>query len=110
MPTMPRRDQKQAIAIASLSCLAIVLAGAPWPASAEDAPDFSTRVQAALDDEARPDAERARDANRKPVQTLAFFGIRSDMDVLELVPGGGWYSRLLAPALAVAIVLLVEGG
>ncbi|NNL66276.1 MAG: class I SAM-dependent methyltransferase, partial [Myxococcales bacterium] len=60
----------------------------------------SARVQAALADAGRPAEERARDANRKPVETLAFFGIREDMDVLELVPGGGWYSRLLAPALA----------
>jgi predicted methyltransferase len=61
---------------------------------------FSERVRAALDGEARSAAERARDANRKPVETLAFLGLRGDMDVLELIPGGGWYTKILHPALA----------
>jgi predicted methyltransferase len=56
-------------------------------------------VGAALDAGIRTPEERARDANRKPVETLAFLGLRGDMDVLELVPGGGWYTKVLAPAL-----------
>jgi predicted methyltransferase len=50
--------------------------------------------------EGRPAADAARDANRKPVETLAFAGVTDEMDVLELVPGGAWYTRLLAPALS----------
>ena len=34
-----------------------------------------------------------------PVETLAFFGFRSDMTVVEIWPGGGWYTEILAPAL-----------
>jgi len=34
-----------------------------------------------------------------PVETLAFFGLRDDMRVLEVVSGGAWYTKLLAPAL-----------
>ena len=48
----------------------------------------------------RSDASRARDVYRHPRQTLAFFGIRADMTVLEVWPGaGGWYTELLAPLL-----------
>jgi predicted methyltransferase len=41
----------------------------------------------------------ARDRNRKPLETLSFFQLRDDMRVLELLPGGGWYTRVLAPVL-----------
>ncbi|MEM9303356.1 MAG: methyltransferase [Pseudomonadota bacterium] len=67
-------------------------------AAAQDS--FSDRIRAAMEAEIRTEAERDRDANRRPVETLEFFGIESDMKVLELVPGGGWYAKLLAPALA----------
>jgi predicted methyltransferase len=43
---------------------------------------------------------RARDVYRHPVQTLLFFGVRPDMTVVELYPGGeGWYTEILAPFL-----------
>jgi len=42
---------------------------------------------------------RARDASRHPTETLTFFGIEPDMTVLELRPGGGWYTEILAPYL-----------
>ena len=43
-------------------------------------------------------AERdtSRDQYRHPTETLAFFGIASQMDVLEISPGGGWYTEVLA--------------
>jgi len=41
-----------------------------------------------------------RDAWRHPVQTLSFFGLRGDMRVLEVLPGRGWYTAILAPFLA----------
>ncbi len=56
-------------------------------------------LREALAGDVRTDAERARDANRKPVATLEFFGLEPDMRVLELMPGGGWYTKLLAPVL-----------
>ena len=58
------------------------------------------KVNAALAAESRPDADRERDRNRRPLNTLNFFGLKDDMRVLELMPGGGWYTRVLAPALA----------
>lgn len=47
----------------------------------------------------RTDEDRARDANRKPVQTLEYFGLTDDMTVIEIFPGGGWYTKILAPVL-----------
>ncbi|MDP2562418.1 class I SAM-dependent methyltransferase [Psychrobium sp. 1_MG-2023] len=63
------------------------------------ADDFSDKVKQAMKSELRTEKEVNRDRNRKPVQTLEFFGIKEDMRVLELIPGGGWYTKLLAPAL-----------
>lgn len=42
-------------------------------------------------------ADRARDQYRNPVETLEFFGVEPDMTVAEFSPGGGWYTRVLAP-------------
>ena len=61
--------------------------------------DTDKKVQAAMASDSRSEADVARDRNRKPVETLAFFQFREDMRVLELIPGGGWYTRLLASAL-----------
>lgn len=61
---------------------------------------IETKVNAALAAESRPAADRERDANRLPLQTLEFFGLKDNMRVLELFPGGGWYTRVLAPVLA----------
>ena len=63
------------------------------------AAEFSESIKQAMSSDIRTDREKARDSNRKPVETLQFFGIKDDMRVLELVPGGGWYTKLLAPAL-----------
>jgi predicted methyltransferase len=46
----------------------------------------------------RPEADKARDADRKPAEMMAFAGIRPGMKVLELAPGGGYYTRLLSLA------------
>ena len=66
---------------------------------AANAGDIEAKVNAALADEARPEADVARDRNRRPLQTLEFFGLEDDMTVIELMPGGGWYTRVLAPVL-----------
>lgn len=67
-------------------------------AQADDAID--AKVEAALAAESRPQADRDRDRNRRPLDTLKFFGLEDDMRVLELLPGGGWYTRVLGPVLA----------
>ncbi|KRE92410.1 methyltransferase [Frateuria sp. Soil773] len=47
----------------------------------------------------RSAANRARDAYRHPKDTLDFFGLQPDQTVIEITPGGGWYSEILAPLL-----------
>jgi predicted methyltransferase len=69
-----------------------------FAAQADNAID--EKVAAALAAETRPQADIDRDRNRKPLETLNFFGLKDDMRVLELFPGGGWYTRVLAPVLA----------
>jgi len=74
---------------------ALVLAGQALAAN-----DIDTKVEAALAAESRPEADRERDRNRQPLATLNFFGLKDNMRVLELLPGGGWYTRVLGPVLA----------
>ena len=62
--------------------------------------EIDAKVEAALADESRPAEDRMRDRNRRPLETLNFFGLKDNMRVLELLPGGGWYTRVLAPVLA----------
>jgi len=47
----------------------------------------------------RPAPNRARDVYRHPKATLQFFGVRPDQTLIEITPGGGWYSEILAPLL-----------
>jgi len=62
--------------------------------------DISDKLKAAMTSDVRTEAEIDRDRNRKPVETLEFFGLEDDMKVIELIPGGGWYTKILVPALA----------
>ena len=75
------------------------LAAVP-PAHAVDKHDATHEaLVAAASGPTRKPEERARDAYRHPVETLETFGIRPDMKVVELSPGGGWYTAILAPLL-----------
>ena len=78
--------------------LTIILLSLVGVAHAEH--EIDAKVEAALADESRPEEDRMRDRNRRPLDTLKFFGMKDNMRVLELVPGGGWYTRVLAPVLA----------
>ena len=74
---------------------ALLLSGLPVRAQ----PATDTALQAAIDGPHRSANNRARDAARHPLQTLQFFGLRPDQQVVELQPGGGWYTEILAPYL-----------
>jgi predicted methyltransferase len=58
----------------------------------------------------RSEKERARDVYRHPVETLEFFGVRGDMTVVELWPGGGWYTAILASLVRERGKLIVASG
>jgi len=57
------------------------------------------KIKAAMASEVRTAEEVARDSNRIPLETLRFFGLRDDMKIIELLPGGGWYTKILAPVM-----------
>lgn len=59
----------------------------------------ATTIDEALAGSHRSAANRARDQYRHPKETLEFFGLRPDMTVVEISPGGGWYTEVLAPTL-----------
>jgi predicted methyltransferase len=72
---------------------AIALASSAWAA-----PDPG--LQAAISDSARSANFVARDPARHPAEELEFFGLKPTMAVVELWPGGGYWSEILAPYLA----------
>lgn len=102
----------------SLTCLgagfgALLLAGCTPAAEGPTEPAVSADVSADVEDgieisalEAaiagawRSDEAKARDAFRNPQATLEFLGVEADDTVVEIWPGGGWYSDVLAPYLA----------
>jgi predicted methyltransferase len=70
-------------------------------------PSGHAAIQAAAAGPYRRPGNAARDVYRHPVQTLDFLGFQPNMTVLEIGPGEGWYTELLAPALAAKGKLLV---
>jgi predicted methyltransferase len=91
-------------ALASSAVTVLLLACAPLAAQVPPAAPKSAvaqLIEKALASDIRTAEERARDEReRKPVQTLEFFGLQPDMTVLELFPGAGWYTKVLGPVLA----------
>ena len=77
------------IALTGFWCLAAVAQGS----------NANDKIMAAMEADIRTEAEVERDRNRKPVDTLEFMALKDDMRVLELLPGGGWYTKILAPTL-----------
>jgi predicted methyltransferase len=82
--------------LASLAAATVIFAAAPVRALD---PVTDSALDAAIAGDHRTAEDKARDAFRKPKQVLDFLGFRSDMTVVEIWPGGGWYSKILAPAL-----------
>jgi predicted methyltransferase len=79
---------------------ALLLASSSAPAAAESSPAGAAQLERAVASPKRSPENRARDAYRHPQQTLAFFGIEPGMRVLELWPGGAWYTEILAELLS----------
>jgi predicted methyltransferase len=68
-----------------------------WPVMALAAAP-SAGMKAAVADTGRPAADTARDENRKPAEMLAFAGITPGKVVVDLLPGGGYFTRIFARA------------
>jgi predicted methyltransferase len=70
-------------------------------------PSLTAAINAAVAGKDRKPGNADRDPYRHPLKTLAFFGLTPSMTVLEVGPGEGWYTELLAPTLAARGKLLV---
>ena len=73
-------------------------------------PTTAAALDAAIAGAHRSDANKARDQFRHPKETLAFFGLKPEMNVLEVIPGGGWFTEILAPTLREKGQLTITGG
>lgn len=78
----------------TLACL--MMSSPLWAADAASTRDT---IEQNLELDHRTDAEKARDANRKPGEVLEFFGLEDDMKVLEISPATGYWSKFLGPTL-----------
>jgi predicted methyltransferase len=70
-----------------------LLAAAPAAMSAESA---SQQLAAAVADKDRPEADRARDADRKPAEVISLTGLHRGAKVAEILPGGGYFTRIFS--------------
>ena len=72
-----------------VTCLPLYSADLPVP----------SRIEQAMFGDHRSDSNKARNAYRHPVGTLTALGLDDGMTVLEIWPGGGWYTEVLAPVM-----------
>ncbi len=79
--------------VIAFACAAALGAGGAYAQSVRPSKD----IVAAVASSARTPANRARDGYRHPAETLAFFGVTPTQTVVEFIPGGGWYTEILAP-------------
>jgi predicted methyltransferase len=79
-----------------MRAFALALAATSLIATAASAQAPSAALKEAVSGPHRTDANRARDQYRHPAETLAFFGVKPTDTVVELWPGGGWYTEILA--------------
>lgn len=94
----------KSIAIAvTLSCSALSLSATAHDTHAQEANTNNSASAKALENAVAGDhrtaKHKARDQYRHPIETLNFFGFTPNMTVVEITPGGGWYTEILAPAL-----------
>ena len=97
MSTFPRTLGAALLGASFLGPVLAVPATAAAPTTTAATTD--ARLHEAVDGSWRSAANKARDRYRHPIATLEFFGIEPDMTVVELAPGAGWYTEILAPFL-----------
>ena len=85
------------VAIAALLTAAACSAPASDATAKDSAAKPGNPIAAAVAAPTRTPANLARDKYRHPAETLAFFGVTPGDTVVELWPGGGWYTEILAP-------------
>jgi len=83
----------------SVTVIALLVISMTLEAQQATPTSFQQRVLTAMQGEIRTPEERARDVNRMPVEILSFFRMREDMRVIEILPAGGWFTKILGPVL-----------
>ncbi len=91
---------KSLLALGLVAGAALPVIAAQGGSRAAAAPAVPPALAAALKAANRTPANLARDRYRNPGPTLAFFGVKPTDTVVEIWPGGGWYTEILAPYLA----------
>jgi predicted methyltransferase len=81
------------------SCLLLLLSSSLQAEQQASDEKTTTALKAILAGSHRPAADSARDQYRHPLETLTWFGVKDNMTVVEVWPGGGWYTDILAPLL-----------
>lgn len=89
---------KNFLAMITLAAGVSLLAGCSDSAETADAGTMSLE-QAVNNNPARSADNLSRDRHRHPIETLTFFKVEPNMTVVEIWPGGGWYTEILAPYL-----------
>jgi predicted methyltransferase len=77
----------------AVGCVAVAWLGATKVEAAGSIPAY---ISAAVADPSRPDADKQRDENRKPAETIQFAGIKPGEKVAELIPARGYFTRLFS--------------
>ena len=101
--TRTGRSAAFAFALASAAAAALLAGCAPSAAALQSAADdvgADAAIAASIAAPTRTPANTLRDQYRHPRETLGWFGVRPDQNVVEIWPGGGWYTEILAPLLA----------
>jgi predicted methyltransferase len=93
---MIRKTAALALALSTLATGALAYGFAGQQSEALS-PAHDQALRAAIAASTRTPANVARDRYRHPQETLAFFGVRPSDTVVEIWPGGGWYTEILAP-------------
>lgn len=84
----------------TVMALSMALFTTPPAQAADSRASDDAALAAAIGDATRSPADVARDAVRHPLQELAFFGLEPNQTVVELWPGGGYWTGILGPFLA----------
>jgi predicted methyltransferase len=94
---------KSKLMLATALAVAVTAAGAAYAK-----PDANQL--AAVADKARPEADSKRDADRKPAEMLEFAGVKQGQTVVDLIPGGGYFTRIFSKAVGPKGTVYAVGG
>ena len=78
--------------------LALCVCGAAFGTVAQAQDEQATRMKTALASPNRPQADKDRDAARKPIETVQFLGIKTGQSVIDVIAFGGWFTEVLSAA------------